>query len=91
MMFAASLPKGTSTMGAGFSFVLPESVRTVAAESSDIRVNLPDGSAIPAWLKFDVKTLRFDADAVPDGAFPLQVELRFGDQRTLVVISERAD
>jgi hypothetical protein len=53
--------------------------------------NLPDGAALPTWLKFDVKTLRFDADAVPDGAFPLQVELTFGGQRTLVVISERAD
>ncbi|CAN1553334.1 Filamentous haemagglutinin, N-terminal [Burkholderiaceae bacterium] len=91
MMFAVSLPKGTSTVGAGFSFDLPESVRTAAAESSDIRANLPSGSALPEWLKFDVKTLRFDASAVPDGAFPLQVALTFGGQRTLVVISERAD
>jgi len=91
MMFAVSLPKGTSTVGTGFSFDLPESVRTAAAESSDVRANLPNGSALPAWLKFDVKTLRFDADAVPDGAFPLQVELTFGGQRTMVVISERPD
>ena len=91
MMFAVSLPKGTSTVGTGFSFDLPESVRTAAAESSDVRANLPNGSALPTWLKFDVKTLRFDADAVPDGAFPLQVELTFGGQRTMVVISERPD
>ena len=58
---------------------------------SQMQGNLPDGAALPTWLKFDVKTLRFDADAVPDGAFPLQVELTFGGQRTLVVISERAD
>jgi len=91
MMFAVSLPKGTSTVGAGFSFDLPESVRTAVAASSDIRANLPSGSELPAWLKFDVKTLRFDASAVPDGAFPLQVALTFGGQRTLVVISERPD
>jgi len=91
MMFAVSLPKGTSTMGAGFSFDLPESVRVAASESSDIRATLPNGSELPAWLKFDVKTLRFDAGAVPDGSFPLQVVLTFGGERTLVVISERAD
>jgi len=91
MMFAVSLPKGTSTVGTGFSFALPESVRIAAPEGSDIRANLPNGAALPTWLKFDVKTLRFDADAVPDGAFPLQVELTFGGQRTLVVISERAN
>ena len=78
-------------MGAGFSFDLPESVRVAASESSDIRATLPNGSELPAWLKFDVKTLRFDAGAVPDGSFPLQVVLTFGGERPLVVISERAD
>ena len=91
MMFAVSLPKGTSTVGAGFSFDLPESVKSAASNSADIRANLPNGAALPAWLKFDAKTLRFDANAVPDGAFPLQVALTFGGQRTLVMISERAD
>jgi hypothetical protein len=91
MMFAVSLPKGTSTVGAGFSFDLPESLRTAATESSDILANLPNGSALPTWLKFDAKTLRFDANAVPDGAFPLQVVLTIGELRALVVISERAE
>jgi hypothetical protein len=35
--------------------------------------------------------LRVDANAVPDGAFPLKVALTFGGQRTMVVISERAN
>lgn len=91
MIFAVSLPKGTSTGGAGFNFDLPESVKTAAANSTDIRVNLPNGAMLPAWLKFDAKTLRFEANAVPDGAFPLQVALTFGGQRTLVVISERPE
>ena len=42
-------------------------------------------------MSVPVKTLRFDAGAVPDGSFPLQVVLTFGGERTLVVISERAD
>jgi hypothetical protein len=52
---------------------------------------LPDGGALPAWLKFDAQSLRFEASAVPDGAFPMQVVMTVGQQRVVVVISERAD
>jgi hypothetical protein len=52
---------------------------------------LPDGAALPAWLKFDAQSLRFEASAVPDGAFPMQVVMTVGQQRVVVVISERAD
>jgi hypothetical protein len=91
MMFAVSLPKGTSTVGVGFSFDLPESVRTEAADSSDVRANLANGSALPEWLKFNPRTLNFYATSIPDGAFPMQVALTFGGKRTLLVISERTD
>jgi hypothetical protein len=91
MMFAVSLPKGMATAGSGFSFELPESVRTAASNSADLSANLPNGASLPAWLKFDVQTLRFNATAVPDGAFPLQVALTIAGQRTLVVISERTE
>jgi hypothetical protein len=55
------------------------------------QASFPDGASLPSWLKFDPERLRFDASAVPDGAFPMQVALTFGGQRTMVVISERAD
>ncbi|WP_158235681.1 hypothetical protein [Limnohabitans sp. G3-2] len=37
----------------------------------------------------DEQALRFEAAAVPDGAFPMQVIMQLGNQRVLVVISER--
>ncbi len=91
VMAAVSLPKGTATAGVGFSFELPESVRALVQDGDTARVSLPSGAALQPWLRFDANTLRFDATAVPDGAFPLQVVVSVGGQRVLVVISERND
>jgi hypothetical protein len=93
-MAAVSLPKGTATAGTGFSFELPESVRATAQQASDTvrpQATMPNGSQLPGWLKFDPERMRFDANAVPDGAFPIQVAVTVGQQRVLVVISERAE
>ena len=92
VMAAVSLPKGTAIAGTGFSFELPESVRKLTGnDTSSVQASLPDGSALPAWLKLDARTLRFEAVSVPDGAFPLQVALSIGAQRVVVVISERTE
>ncbi len=91
VMAAVTLPKGTTTVGTGFSFELPETVRLAAQESSVTRAHLTNGAPLPVWLIFDASTLRFQAQAVPDGAFPIQVELTLGGQRVLVVISERTE
>lgn len=93
-MAAVSLPKGTATAGAGFSFELPESVRALAQQEGPAatpQASLPTGAPLPNWLKFDPQRLRFDASAVPDGAFPLQVVMTVSGQRVVVVISERTD
>lgn len=93
-MAAVSLPKGTATAGAGFSFELPETVRALAqqeASPAPAQASLPTGAPLPNWLKFDPQRLRFDASAVPDGAFPLQVVMSVAGQRVVVVISERTD
>ena len=87
---AVSLPKGTSTAGSGFSFVLPDSITQLAAsEGAAARATTVGGAALPGWLKFDPKAMKFEATAVPDGAFPVQVAVLIGAQRVLVVISER--
>jgi len=93
VMAAVSLPKGMATSGTGFSFELPETVRTLAEQTpqTTTQASLPDGAPLPTWLKFDAQRLRFDATAVPDGAFPLQVVMNVGQQRVLVVISERTE
>jgi hypothetical protein len=93
-IFAVSLPKGTSTMGAGFSFELSETVRALAqqeGQTTQPQALLPTGAPLPSWLKFDPERLRFDASAVPDGAFPLQVVITVAGQRVVVVISERTE
>jgi hypothetical protein len=89
MMAAVSLPKGTSTAGAGFSFELPETVRSLAQAGLIAKATQLDGTSLPAWLRFNAESLRFEAAAVPDGAFPLQVVVLISGQRVLVVISER--
>ena len=94
MMAAVSLPKGASTVGVGFSFALPEAIQALAQQRSqtvDPQPSLPDGSPLPAWLSFDVSTLRFEAQAVPTGAFPLQVLVTVAGSRVMVVISERTE
>jgi hypothetical protein len=35
--------------------------------------------------------MRFEAAAVPSGAFPLEVVTQFGGMRVLVVVSERVE
>ena len=93
-MAAVSLPKGTATGGAGFSFELPETVRALVPQEGQIaqpQASLPTGAPLPSWLKFDPERLRFDASAVPDGSFPLQVVVTVAGQRVIVVISERTE
>jgi hypothetical protein len=91
IMAAVSLPKGTSTSGTGFSFELPSNIRDLVQTPGNVQATLPNGAALPAWLKFIAQSLRFEAAAVPDGAFPLQVVMQLGTQRVLVVISERTE
>jgi hypothetical protein len=90
LMAAVGLPKGAATVGAGFSFVLPQSVQSLARGSS-VAPTLMDGSPLPTWLRFEPATMRFQATSVPDGAFPLQVMLVVGAQQVVVVISERTE
>jgi len=87
VLVAVSVPEGTA--GTGFSFVLPISVRDLLATGAQVQVSLPDGGSLPAWLRFDPLTLRFDASATPAGALPMEVLLTAGDRRIRVVISER--
>jgi len=90
-MAVVSLPKGFATTGTGFAFELPEAVKTLATESNPSKASMPNGATLPNWLRFDPAALKFEATAVPDGAFPLQLLLTVGGQRVLVVISERSE
>jgi hypothetical protein len=91
LIAAVTLPRGMATAGTGFSFELPASVREIAQQAPAVQASLPNGSALPTWLKLDAAALRFDASAVPNGAFPMQVLMVLGSQSVLVVISERTE
>lgn len=90
-IIAVVVPKATATAGVGFSFLLPKRVTESAPPSAAIRAAMPDGRALPRWLRFSPKTQTFTASAVPDSAFPITVVVMVGGLRSTVVISERGE
>ncbi len=82
---------GSVRSGTGLSFELPSNIRELVQTPDNVQATLPNGGPLPAWLKFNAQTLRFEASAVPDGAFPLQVAIQLGKQRVMVAISERTE
>jgi hypothetical protein len=91
VLIAVGLPKGSATVGAGFTFELPPAVREIITEGTRVEPTTAQGAALPSWLRYDAQSQRFDAAAVPDRAFPIEVQIRVGSQRILMVISERAE
>jgi filamentous hemagglutinin family protein len=91
LMVAVSLPKGASTVGTGFSFEMPESVKGMAGADAEILITQTDGSPLPAWLKFDQLAMRFESTAVPDSALPMQLLVALAGRSVTVVISERTE
>ena len=100
---AVSLPKGTATEGVGFRVPLPSEVATpastVANQTSSAVAPVIEMRAIvngralplPAWLRYAPEQQMFVAAAVPDGGLPITIEITVAGQRTLMVISERAN
>ncbi|WP_135076102.1 filamentous hemagglutinin N-terminal domain-containing protein [Terasakiella sp. SH-1] len=83
-----TLPKNTAAKGTGFSFALPEKVvKNVNHETATVL--RADGGALPAWLKYDPASRKFEATSVPNQGLPLEVIVKSGDTEFLVVISER--
>jgi hypothetical protein len=87
-LVVVSVPRGTTTSGNGFSFVIPSQI-TQAAGANTLRFGLPDGSALPAWLRFEPTTMRLVASAVPDAGLPVKLLVQFGDQQVTIIVSER--
>jgi hypothetical protein len=89
-IIAVSVPRDMATAGSGFSFPLPAQIAETAAGNVPVRVTTLTGDPLPSWLRYVPETRTFVASAVPDGAFPIQILVSIGGQRTTVVISERA-
>jgi hypothetical protein len=91
VLIAVGLPKGSATVGAGFSFDLPPAVREIITEGTRVEPTTLQGGALPDWLRYDAQSLRFFAAAVPDRAFPIELQIRVDSQSILIVISERTE
>jgi len=90
-VIAVSVPNRIVAAGNGFAFALPSEAFDDEPDNSVISVSLPDGAALPTWLRFVRKTRLFLASAVPDGALPVQVIVTVGKKRLVVVISVRQE
>jgi len=91
VLIAVGLPKGSATVGAGFSFDLPPVVREIIKEGTHVEPTTAHGGALPDWLRYDAHSMRFYAAAVPDRAFPIELQIRVGTQSIVIVISERTE
>ena len=89
-IITVSVPKAMATTGSGFSFPLPTQIAEVASDTN-IQVTTISGQTLPAWLKYDPEAKTFTASAVPDGAFPMQVVVTIGGNRSTIQISARAE
>ncbi len=67
------VPRDVLGAQTGFSFLVALPPTDEAATAS-----LRDGSALPAWLAFDGRALRFTASRVPSNGLPLLVRVQRG-------------
>lgn len=91
VLIAVGLPKGSATVGTGFSFELPAIVREMISKGAHVEPTTAQGTPLPEWLRYNSQSGRFYAAAVPDQAFPMEVQIRLASQRILIVISERVE
>jgi hypothetical protein len=83
-----TVAKSKSAGGAGFSFDLPDSVKSLAGPDTAIQITMSDGKPLPFWLKFDPLAMRLEASALPNNALPMQLLADVAGQRVPMEISE---
>ena len=83
------LPQGSASAAAGMVIALPQEV-TTAAQNTNTQVvaTLPNGQALPSWIRYDSAQKAIVTGADARAAFPITVVLNVGEQRTLIVLSE---
>lgn len=70
------------------SFELPrQAAEALRSQSATPLATLANGQALPDWLRFDPRTLRFSASSVPPGALPLNLLVSAGPTRLRVEVS----
>jgi hypothetical protein len=85
-----ALPKEMASPGSAFAFPLPSKAVTSAdTNANQVRVSLPNGNPLPAWLSYNAQTRVVTASAVPEGALPMQVMVNAAGNSTAVVIAQK--
>jgi hypothetical protein len=88
-LILVEVPVAMARSSAGFSFVLPRESVGLSAETSVVpQVSLVDGSPLPSWLHYVPQTNIFEGTAVPDGGLPIQVLVKAGVARIVLLITE---
>jgi len=87
-MVTVALPRQIVAPGMAFSFPLPAEL-SQAADAAPVRVTLPNGTALPSWLRYAPREKSFVANATPAGALPIEVLVHIGARSWTVVISEQ--
>jgi hypothetical protein len=83
---AVGVPREVVASGQPFSFRLPAEIGEGSAAA--VRVTLLDGSAMPAWLRFNAQTRMFSVAAGSTQQLPVKVLAVIGQQRWTVTIAE---
>ncbi len=85
-----ALPSEMASPGSAFAFPLPSKAVTAAdTNTNQVRVSLPNGSPLPAWLSYNTQTRVVTASAVPEGALPMQVMINAAGNSTAVMIAQK--
>jgi hypothetical protein len=88
-LVVVQVPAGSSTSGTGLSIALPQSLfMSTQQVSASENVTLPFSQPLPSWVRYDAVNKTLILGAVPGGAMPMTVWVTFGDQTTVVQVSE---
>ena len=80
---------GSANAATGMVIGLPQEVTTSAQNTNtQVLATLPNGQALPSWIRYDSVQKAIVTGADARAAFPITVVLNVGEQRTLIVLSE---
>jgi len=84
------VPGEIARTSGGFSFQLPQELVELAKVSrTQPEATLVNGDPLPPWLRFTPETNMFVAKGVPNGGLPIQVVVKIGRTRTVLLVTER--
>ena len=79
-----SVPSDQAQSGSSFQFSLPSGV---GSGLQSLTVTLADGSTLPPWLSYNPADHSISASDIPEGALPVSVQIKQGDQTWTIQIT----